>query len=175
MSFSRSRGLYLGILETVWVIAGGAGPVLGGTFAELVSWRWVFWINLPITGTAFFLLLFFLDIHNPRTKALDGIKAIDWFGTVSIVGLTLMLMLGLDFGGQIFPWDSPKVICLIVFGSLMSILFIFSEKKLAKYPLMPPAIFNNRSNVSTLLVTFLHGLVSHNAALFSPIPSAKHS
>lgn len=167
--FSRSRALYIGLLETMWVVAGGVGPILGGTFAELLSWRWAFWINLPVCGTTFVLLLLFLDVHNPRTKAFDGIKAIDWCGSVSILGLTLMLMLGLNFGGEVFPWSSPKVICLIIFGSLMSILFIFSEKKLARYPLMPPAIFGHRSNISSLLVTFFHGIVSCNIHHSSPI------
>lgn len=91
---------------------------------------------------------------------MEGIKAIDWFGSVSILGLTLMLLLGLDFGGVIFPWDSPKVICLIVFGSLMSVAFILSEKKLARYPLMPLDVFNDRSNIACLLVDFCHGFVS---------------
>ena len=146
----------------MWVVAGGVGPVLGGTFAQLLTWRWSFWINLPVSGITFILLLLFLDVHNPRTKAVAGIKAIDWCGSMSIVGFTLMLMLSLNFGGEIFPWGSPKVICLIVFGSLMIILFIFSEKKLARYPLMPPAIFNHRSNISCFLVTFFHGMVSRS-------------
>jgi Major Facilitator Superfamily len=69
-----------------------------------------------------------------------------------------MVLLGLDFGGNTFSWKSPKVICLIVFGALCSVLFIWSEKRLAKYPLMPLALFTKRSNVATLLVVFFHGI-----------------
>ncbi|KAI9674934.1 MAG: hypothetical protein M1822_008996 [Bathelium mastoideum] len=165
----RSRALFIGLLETMWAVAGGIGPILGGTFAELLSWRWIFWINLPVSGTAFILLLLFLNVHNPRTGAVDGIKAIDWFGSISVLGLTLMLLLGLDFGGVVFPWDSPKVICLIVFGVLMSVLFILSEKKLARYPLMPFSIFSHRSNVSALLVTFFHGVTFIGAEYYLPL------
>ncbi|KAF2099034.1 putative MFS transporter [Rhizodiscina lignyota] len=165
----RSRALYIGLLETMWCVAGGIGPILGGTFAELISWRWAFWINLPVSGSTFFLLLFFLDVHNPRTNAFDGIKAIDWFGSFSILGLTVMFLLGLNFGGEAFPWSSPQVICLIVFGALMSVLFIFSEKKLARYPLMPPNIFSHRSNISTLLVTFFHGITFIGAEFYLPL------
>jgi hypothetical protein len=89
----------------------------------------------------------------------EGIKAVDWFGIFSILGLTLMLLLGLDFGGGTFPWNSPKVICLIVFGALMSVFFIFSEAKLAKYPLMPLELMRHRSNIASLLVCFIHGFV----------------
>lgn len=91
---------------------------------------------------------------------MDGIKAIDWLGSLSILGLTLMMLLGLDFGGVIFPWDSPKVICLIVFGVLMGVCFIMSEKRFARHPLMPLDIFSSRSNVACLLVGYCHGFVS---------------
>ncbi|KAL2831835.1 major facilitator superfamily domain-containing protein [Aspergillus cavernicola] len=165
----RLRSLFLGLLEFIWTIAGALGPVLGGTFTETISWRWIFWINLPVCGTAFVLLILFLDIHNPRTSFLDGIKAVDWFGSFSILAISIMVLLGLDFGGDTFPWDSPKVICLIVFGSLMSIAFIYSEKRLAKYPLMPLHIFKSRSNVACFLVDFTHGFAFLGAEYYLPL------
>lgn len=135
------------------------GPVLGGVLTQLVSWRWIFWVNLPCSALAFVLLVFFLDVHNPKTTLFDGVKAIDWFGSISIIGLTVMLLLGLNFGGTTFPWDSPKVICLIVFGCLMSVFFVFSEKQLARYPLMPMELLQHRSTVMSLSVNFVHGFV----------------
>jgi MFS family permease len=153
----------------MWCLAGGVGPVIGGAFTQYASWRWCFWINIPVSGTTFILLVLFLDVHNPKTEILDGIKAIDWWGSFSILGLTLMLLLGLDFGGVIFPWNSPKVICLIVFGCLMSILFIFSEKRLARYPLMPLSLFRNPSNVASLVLCFVHGFVSRPRQYFVEI------
>ncbi|KAL4883779.1 major facilitator superfamily domain-containing protein [Aspergillus karnatakaensis] len=173
----RLRSLYIGLMESVWTIAGALGPVLGGTFTEAVSWRWIFWINLPVCGTAFLLLILFLDVHNPRTPVIEGIKAIDWFGSFSIVAVSIMVLLGLDFGGDTFPWDSPKVICLIVFGSLMSLAFIYSEKRLAKYPLMPLHIFKGRSNMACFLVDFTHGFAYLGAEYYLPLyfQSAKES
>ena len=156
---SRHRSLYFGLLEVMWAIAAGVGPVLGGAFAQLVSWRWIFWIDLPVSGTSFLLLLIFLDVHNPRTRLRDGAKAIDWAGSVSILGLVIMLLLGLNFGGVTLPWDSPTVICLIVSGSLLSIVFALSELKLAQHPLMPLRLFANKSNVACLLVTFTQAFV----------------
>ncbi|KAB8261437.1 major facilitator superfamily domain-containing protein [Aspergillus pseudonomiae] len=155
----RSRSLYMGILEFMWTISGGLGPILGGVFSEYVSWRWNFWINLPICGLAFILLFFYLDVHNPKTKVTDGLKAIDWLGSLSIIGFTLMVLLGLNFGGETFAWNSPQVICLIVFGSLFSIIFFCGEKYVAKYPLMPLKILKHRSNIAVSLVTLFHGAV----------------
>jgi MFS family permease len=147
-------------MELMWALAGGVGPLLGGAFSEYVSWRWNYWINLPVSGLAFILLLFFLDVHNPQTKIMDGFRAIDWYGSISILGLTLMLLLALDFGGETFAWSSPQVICLILFGSLCSLLFIYSEKRLAKHPLMPLGLFSRVSNIASLAVAFAHGFVS---------------
>ncbi|KAL4936824.1 hypothetical protein BDV06DRAFT_204159 [Aspergillus oleicola] len=165
----RLRSLFLGLMECTWTIAGALGPILGGSFTESVSWRWIFWINLPVCGTAFILLILFLDVHNPRTSIVDGIKAVDWFGSFSILAISIMVLLGLDFGGDTFPWDSPKVICLIVFGALMSIAFIYAEKRLAKYPLMPLHIFRSWSNVACFLVDFTHGFAFLGAEYYLPL------
>ncbi|KAF7715863.1 Uncharacterized protein PECH_007974 [Penicillium ucsense] len=165
----RHRSLYLGLMEFMWAFAGGIGPLLGGAFSQYVSWRWNFWINVPVSGLTFILLFFFLDVHNPQTKIMDGVKAIDWFGSVSILGLTLMLLLGLDFGGETFSWSSAQVICLIVFGSACSLLFIYSEKYLAKYPLMPMNIFSRLSNIATLAVAFAHGFVFIAGEYYMPL------
>ena len=144
----------------MWAVAGGLGPILGGALSQELSWRWCYWINLPVCASTFILLFFFLDVHNPRTKMLDGLKAIDWFGCFSILAMTLMLLLGLEFGGEIFPWNSATVVCLLVFGVLMAFVFIFSQKYFTRYPLMPMSLFHHRSNIASLLLTFIHGMVS---------------
>ncbi|KAI7159220.1 putative MFS transporter [Hortaea werneckii] len=165
----RRRTLYLGLLEVMWAVAGGAGPLIGGAFTQLVSWRWCFWINLPVSGVTFLLLFLFLDVHNPRTRLREGLAAIDWLGTLSVLAVTLMLLLGLDFGGTVFPWSSAKVICLIVFGTLMIGFFIFSEKRLAKYPLMPLDMFKDMSNIALFLVGFSQGMVFIAAEYYLPL------
>ncbi|KAH8705495.1 putative MFS transporter [Talaromyces proteolyticus] len=165
----RHRSLYFGLLECVWALAGAIGPLMGGALTEAVSWRWAYWINLPVAGTSIVLIFFFLDIHNPRTKFMDGIKAIDWTGSVSILGLTLMLLLGLNFGGSTFAWSSPQVICLIVLGSLMSLVFIYCEKKLAKYPLMPLSVFKTSSNVACFVIAFCQGAVFMGGEYYLPL------
>src|ERR1700709_133606 len=105
-------------------------------------------IVVPITGTVTILLFFFLHLHNPRTPVWDGLKAIDWAGSLAIVGGTLMLLLGLEFGGVTHPWGSATVICLIVFGVVVAGLFVINEWKFARYPVMPTRIFNNTSNIA---------------------------
>lgn len=165
----RTRPLFLGLLQVTWAVAGGLGPVLGGAFTQLLSWRWIFWINLPISGTAFCLLLLFLDVHNPKTKFAEGIKAIDWAGSLSIVGLMVMVLLGLNFGGTAYPWDSPKVICLIVVGALVAVLFLFNESRLARYPIMPLGLFRNKSNTACLAIGFTQHFVVSATEYYLPL------
>jgi EmrB/QacA subfamily drug resistance transporter len=165
----RSRSLYIGLCEVIWALAGGLGPIIGGAFTQLVDWRWIFWINLPFAGITLVLLFLFLDVHNPRTKLSDGVKAIDWFGTLGVLAVVLLLLLGLDFGGVVFPWNSAKVICLLAFGVVMIGFFIFSERKLAKYPLMPLSMFKSWSNNAAYAVTFCHGLTFITAEYYMPL------
>ncbi|KAH7333461.1 major facilitator superfamily domain-containing protein [Rhexocercosporidium sp. MPI-PUGE-AT-0058] len=165
----RQRSLYFGLLEVVWTVAGGVGPVLGGLLTERLSWRWAFWVNLPICGSTFILLLIFLDVHNPKTPVVEGLKAVDWFGSISILATTLMIFLGLELGGVTFPWKSPQVLCLVIIGALTSGIFIFSEKRLARYPLMPLDLFKNATNIASLLLYFLHGMCYTASEYYLPL------
>ncbi len=154
----RSRTFYLGLLQMMWAIAGGIGPVTGGTLAQYASWRWIFWINLPITGLSFAVLFAFLDVHNPKTKLLPGLQAVDWYGSLSILSFMVLLLLGLNFGGSTFAWNSSVVICLLAFGAVMIVVFLLSETR-AQYPLIPLYIFRHPSNIAVLVIGFMHDWV----------------
>ncbi|KAH7336653.1 MFS multidrug transporter-like protein [Rhexocercosporidium sp. MPI-PUGE-AT-0058] len=161
----RVRGAYYGIIGMVWAVASAVGPILGGVFTEKVSWRWCFYINRTVS----ILLFFFLHLHNPRTPVWEGLKAVDWAGSLTIVGGTLMLLLGLEFGGVTYPWGSTTVICLIVFGVVVGGLFVLNEWKFARYPVMPLRIFKHRSNIASLGVCFCHGAVFIAGSYYAPL------
>jgi len=165
----RQRSLFMGITEGVWAFAGGLGPPAGGLFASLVSWRWCFYVNLPICGVAFVLLLLFLDVKHDKTSFRTGIKAVDWWGILSFLAFSLMVLLGLDFGGDVFAWDSAKVICLIVIGTCMLGAFVYSEARLARYPLIPLKLFKDRSNLAALGVTAFHGMAFFPGEYYVPL------
>lgn len=124
---------------------------------------------MPITGSVIIFLSLFLHLDNPKTPVWDGLKAVDWIGTVTVVGGTLMFLLGLQFGGVIYPWRSATVICLIVFGILMICLFIVHEWKFAKYPITPVRLFSKQSNIAAIGVCFFHGLVFMSASYYLPL------
>jgi MFS family permease len=124
---------------------------------------------VPITATAFVFLSFFLRLDNPRTPIWDGLKAVDWLGSLGIVGSTLMLLLGLELGGITYPWNSPTVICLIVFGIFVGGLFVVNEWKLAWFPIMPIRLFRSTSSVAALCVCFMHGFVFIAGSYYLPL------
>jgi predicted MFS family arabinose efflux permease len=165
----RNRGIYFAVIGGVWAIASAVGPVLGGVFTDLATWRWAFWINMPCDGIAFVILLIFLDIETPRTPIIAGLKAIDYLGSLAIVGGTIMFLYGLELGGVSRPWSSIEVICLLVFGLATIALFFLIEGKAARYPLIPLRLFARRSNLASLAVCFVHSFVFIAGAYFLPL------
>ncbi len=153
----------------VWAVASAVGPILGGVFTSNVTWRWCFYINLPISGVGMAVLAFVLKLHNPRTPMRQGLAAVDWLGSLTVVGATLMIMLGLELGGVTHPWDSPTVICLLVFGVVMGALFVLVEWKFAEFPLVPMHLFRNRASAASLAVGALHGFVFISGSYYLPL------
>lgn len=165
----RNRSFYFSIMGCVWAVASAVGPVVGGVFTTKVSWRWCFYVNLPISGVGMLVLLFVLKLHSPRTPMRSGLAAIDWIGSLTIVGGTLMFLLGLEFGGVLRPWHSPTVICLILFGAITIFFFVLNEWKVARYPVIPLRLFQNRSNIAAFATSFCHGFVFISGSYWLPL------
>jgi hypothetical protein len=126
-------------------------------------------LSVPISGSAFAIILFTLNLQTPKTPVLAGLEAIDWLGSLAITGATLMFLLGLQFGGVTHPWSSATVLCLILFGLLTTIIFFLIEWKVAKYPIIPTHLLHGSSNIASLFVVFFHGLVFISGVYFLPL------
>ncbi|KAF2011628.1 putative MFS transporter [Aaosphaeria arxii CBS 175.79] len=164
----RARTFYLGLLQLMWATAGGLGPLVGGIFAQYVTWRWIFWINLPIAFIVFVVLWIFLDVHDPKTGIIPGLQAIDWFGIFSLLACMVTFLLGLNFGRNNAAWSSPLVICLLVTGVAMATVFVFFEKK-ARSPIIPMELFGNMSNVGTMVIGFTHDWAVFSIEFYLPL------
>ncbi|KAJ8164222.1 hypothetical protein LV162_003542 [Aspergillus fumigatus] len=165
----RERPMYYGLFGVTWAIAGALGPIIGGAFTTAVTWRWCFYLNLPVGGVSFAILVFFLKLESGGTPLFEGLRAIDWSGTVLIIGGTLMFLFGLEFGGINYPWASATVICLIIFGVVVWVLVMLNEWKLAKYPLIPVRLFKNWHNRLVLIVCFCHAFVFIAGSYYLPL------
>ncbi|KAI0018444.1 major facilitator superfamily domain-containing protein [Xylariomycetidae sp. FL0641] len=167
----RERGRWLALTSLVWAAGSAVGPVLGGLLTLHVGWRWCFWINLPIGGVVFLVLLLFLNVSNPRTPILAGLKSIDWLGSVLVIGSVLMVLLALDFGDVVFPWSSTTIICLIIFGAVVLGLFILNEWKYAKEPIIPLHLFTSKSSAASYAVYSCNFYVFIGLAYYLPLYS----
>ncbi|KIV85410.1 hypothetical protein PV11_01107 [Exophiala sideris] len=165
----RDRPKWYSLVGMVWAIASGVGPVVGGGFTEGVSWRWCFYINLPLDGLSLVLLTFFLKLETPKTPFWAGVKAIDWLGVLAIIGGVVMFLFGMESGGVEHPWDSAYTLCLIIFGAVTIVLFFLIEWKVAKYPVIPLRLFRDPSNLAALGVCFIHGFVFIAGNYYLPI------
>lgn len=165
----RRRGAYYSIIGAVWAVANSVGPLLGGVFTTKASWRWCFFINLPLDGIAFIIILMFLDLKTPRTPLFEGLAAIDWLGAFFIVSGTFLFLFGLQSGGTSFPWHSALVICLLVFGLVAAVLFVLVETRFAKHPIIPMRIFKQTSNWASLAVCFFHAFTFIAANYYLPL------
>lgn len=186
----RKRGVYLGFVGMVWAVAGGFGPgqcfspfpsdvykecglidssVLGGVFTTKATWRWCFYVNLPVAGVALGILYFTLKLHNPKTPIRQGLAAVDWLGSLTIVGGTLLFLVGLELAGNTYAWNSAATICLIVFGILVASMCVLVEMYLAKYPIIPARLFKNPRNLAILGLCACHGFVFISVSYYMPL------
>ncbi|PGH13220.1 hypothetical protein AJ79_03778 [Helicocarpus griseus UAMH5409] len=169
----KERAKYMGLTNTSWAVAAAIGPLIGGAFAQNVTWRWCFYLNLPLNGVVFVLLLTCLRINQQKAIFVTSVKSIDAFGLLLIIGGTVMLLLGLQFGANSHSWSSATVICLISFGLLLMVLFLFFErileKKWTQRPIIPVAIIKDRSVLPAFFCFWVHGIIGIAPYYFLPL------
>ncbi|KAH7018029.1 major facilitator superfamily-domain-containing protein [Microdochium trichocladiopsis] len=173
----KDRAKYYGLTALVWAVAGAVGPVMGGAFTQTIGWRWCFWINLPFDALSLAMLSFVLKLDTRKIAVLEALKALDWVGSFIIVGGTICFLYGLETGasgqhqadGSGGGWSSPTVISLMVVGIALLCFFCFYEARVAKNPLMPPAIFASFTNVAMYVMLCAHSFVIIAYSYFLPL------
>lgn len=165
------RGQYSGLLAGTYAIGTIIGPVLGGIFTDHVTWRWVFYINLPICGVALATIVPFLNLKYHREGTIwDRFKRIDWIGSMVLIGAVTAILLALAWAGTKHPWSSWKTIVPLVLGFLGMLGFgAIQYSGYVNEPTMPPKLFSNRTSVSIFVMAFVHGILLLYVTYFLPV------
>ncbi|KAM9976182.1 hypothetical protein ACTFIR_010023 [Dictyostelium discoideum] len=166
----RDRGKYQGLLGAVYAVSSVVGPLMGGTFTDNITWRWAFWINLPLGAVAFVVVFFALKIPQKVIPWREGIKKVDVVGSLSLVAATISFLLALNWGGIDYPWTSPIIICLFIGTALFVALFIVNEKYWFNvHPIIPLDLFKTRNYVLCSIGSFLLGFVMFGVIYYIPL------
>ncbi|KIP08458.1 hypothetical protein PHLGIDRAFT_377944 [Phlebiopsis gigantea 11061_1 CR5-6] len=154
----KERATYQGVTETVIALAQGFGPVIGGLFAEYTTWRWTFWINLPLGGLALGVCLWLLPLKKVDGEIRHKLLQIDYVGSLLTITASVLLLLGLTWGGVTYSWSSAAVLVPLILGIALFALFLVWEGKFAKLPLVPIRVLKNRTVAGVCISNFMNGM-----------------
>ncbi|HEY3842710.1 MAG TPA: MDR family MFS transporter [Acidimicrobiales bacterium] len=160
---ARQRGKYMGYFGAVFGLSWVAGPLLGGLFTQHLSWRWIFYINVPIGVLALFVIAAVLHIPARRVH-----HKIDWAGTTLLSAGVTAIILMTSWGGGQYAWGSPTIIGLAVGGAALLVAFCLVETR-AVEPIIPLGLFKNRTFTSASLLGLILGFAMFGAIVYLPL------
>ena len=159
----RERGRYMSYMMVVMMLATIGGPLLGGFITTSFSWRWIFYINIPLGGAALVYLLVTLHVPAHRVK-----HKVDYLGGSLLAVAATALILLATWGGTQYAWGSPQIIGLALLTVAAGVAFYVTEMRAAE-PMMPLHVYRNRNFSLSMAMTFLTGLAMFGAMTFLPL------
>jgi EmrB/QacA subfamily drug resistance transporter len=159
----RERGRYMGLIGSVFAVASVAGPLLGGFLVTHLSWRWVFYVNLPVGVLAVVIVSTRLHLHTPHRQ-----HRIDYLGAALLTGGVGALILLATWGGTEYPWGSSTIIGLGIVGVALLTVFVWWERHAAE-PLLPLQLFRSRIFSVANAMGFTIGMAMFGAIIFIPL------
>jgi EmrB/QacA subfamily drug resistance transporter len=160
----RERGRYQGYIMAAFAIAAAIGPLLGGLLVDHASWRWVFYLNLPVGALA----LAGLHLRLPAVKLQAARTRLDLPGAALLAGGTITLMLACIWGGQRYAWDSPAIVALLI-TSAASVAVLIARTRRIEDPIVPLSVIGNRAVALASAALFLVVATMFSITVFVPL------
>ncbi|KAJ7683216.1 cephamycin export protein cmcT [Mycena rosella] len=164
----RERGKYQGILGISVAISYGCGPVLGGLFVEHSTWRWIFWLTLPLTVLSAIAVYFFMPLKTVDGDWRQKLQRIDFMGSLLILLASTLLVLSLTWASGSYQWQSPHVVAPLVVGCAISVAFIVWEWKVPAFPVIPMYIFKKRIVIGAGITQTINGFLTVVQVFYLP-------
>ncbi|ORY25555.1 major facilitator superfamily domain-containing protein [Naematelia encephala] len=165
----KERGKYQGILGGIVAAANSAGPLLGGVLSEKLTWRWCFYINLPLTVLSILVVTFLLPLKRVHGGVRRKLKQIDYLGCALTLIWTILVLLPLSWAGQQMPWSSVGVILPLALGGICLVLFCIVEWRFAHLPIVPMSLFANMTFLGAQIATFFSGMMFYTSLYYLPL------
>ncbi|KAL4249176.1 MFS transporter superfamily protein [Abortiporus biennis] len=164
----RDRGKYQGIIGVVVAFGFALGPFIGGVLSEKVTWRWCFWITLPISAAGIAVVLLVLPLKSVEGNFRKKLLVVDYIGVLLTLAGCTLVVLPLIWGGVTFPWDSAVVLAPLCSGVLVVALFCFWEWKGARLPIIPMYIFKHVTVTGVYITMFINGVIFYSSLFYLP-------
>ncbi|CAG7958899.1 unnamed protein product [Penicillium olsonii] len=165
----KNRAKYFGMLSAIWSLGTVTGPVIGGCFAEKSTWRWIFYLNFPLIAVGTALVVWSWKFKSEAISYRDQWRKIDYLGILLFIPSTASFLIPLTWGGVLYNWDSWHTVVPLAVGAVGLIIFSIYEYMFAKNPMIPPAIFRNRTSLIAFAGYMVVGLVVWCILYFLPI------
>jgi len=159
----RERGKYQGYFGGVFGVSTVIGPLLGGFFVDNLSWRWIFYVNLPVGVIALSVIAAAFHAHSAKQR-----HAMDYLGALTLAGALTSIILFTSLGGTTWAWSSAQIVGLMVLSVLLVPLFVVVEGRAAE-PILPLTLFRNRTFSVTSSVGFIVGFALFGAVTYLPL------